>query len=114
MTLNRVWAVKRKLHMKKVLLTIIFSISLSSINAEVSQCKIDPPIDTKAKAWCLAGNYLLLESCISFHGFERITQDLGDSWYLQSIDKNPDISKSCRHKKIKVCKVTGKVTYKYN
>jgi len=101
----------RVLDMNKNFLLVMLLISFSTLYAEDSPCKIEPPIDTEAKAWCAVDKILFVQSCISKHGFDRVTFDMDDFWYLEYHDKNPDLNSACSLHKFKVCKENGKIIY---
>ncbi len=75
-------------------------------------CGRELPIDTVKKAWCSASDILLVQSCISKHGFTEGSKDLDDRWLLTSSDNNPDKDKSCKATRIVVCKKDGKTLNK--
>ena len=97
-----------KLRIIVCLLTTFYSVSAF---AEAKPCKVDPPIDTTAKAWCAIDKYLFVQSCLSVEGFSRDAKDLGNRWLLTIKDINPRGNKSCRSIIVEVCKKDGEIVY---
>jgi hypothetical protein len=100
--------------MKKSFVILISALMPTIVLAETSNvCSVEPPIDTKAKAWCTIDYILQKQSCISMHGFERRTKDMGHSWHLVSKDKNPNIDRACATTSVIVKKNSGEVEHYY-
>lgn len=94
-----------------ILLAVLSTVPLYvyAQDENVQKCDAELPIDLAEKAWCLASDILLVQSCISKYGFVRDSLDLDDRWLLTSNDKNPDKDGSCKSTKIVVCKSDGKI-----